>query len=942
MAIHIEEPRTMEAGFMKTIDESGIMMMFDVLQKYQYAHPVKSTVRELLSNGIDSVTEKNMAKQILIGKAKVEDYFVHIEGELYKDSKFTPDYYNLQWLSDNDKVTINYVEGSHMSKDKVYISDSGVGLGGERLEKYFRLGYSTKRLSKLPLGKFGVGAKSPLSIGTEYYTMESRYNGQLFRFNIYAHTIYSIVPQVNLEKNQENGHTLFNKGTETEYPVYYEVTTEKNGVTIILDAKKHHKKQYIDAVKSQMLYFNNIECLLTSEDGEPEVIDYQAKIMYEDDYIIISDNQYFTQPHLLLNKVNYGLIDWAELELENKQGNIGIKVQPEEVEVNPSRESVLWTDKTKAMVLSRFNDVVTIASGMISKELEETDIVKWLKVCAEVKARQYNHSGNGSVLGRLASIVDLSKVKLKFPLYDKLEYNQDKPLPGLFIRNVEYWDRKNQETGEVKRYIKRTPRKVPVGKIVLIDRDTNTSNRKDKYLLHLYDNHFAVIKQPYKTEEEKVGISDEELTYYAESNTSAIFRNEVYDLLLKSTEVIKYENVVVPDSFTGTDEEEKPEEETVEEKQQEEIIQRSAAERRKLEGKTIVHMLKSEAGSRVNEDGVTKIKCFEFTKVEIPYAELNNWEREKVYYGNDADNALINFIAFITRDPKSDPLHPSRSYAKNASDWQNSKYYRLHSKEWGGMFPNYYVPYTLQHFFDSPIKLIKVAQSSNQYYRDFNKVQQFFTVIKNKTITMSNQLIQWNTARVIREKLVDAAFLYNFQQFNPLYSTMYHKLCDYVDKHYREVGDYAKNNLYGLNEVTYDDLLRHLNNVQRFQEFVMSNHSDPKAISDLAGQLFMGNTGIQDGMAVDPEIMSMTSQVLEYAQSCGDMLNWIPTLTGYSGWSRMLEYNSDKQSRAIDSELAMEIVEYLKYREVPAYTEQEQKQREVLVTHEQELSETEQ
>lgn len=306
MAIIQEQTKEMQGGFSKKIDSGGAKLMFDVLQKSQYAYPIKSAVRELLSNGLDSISEKNMAREILIGRKKVSDYFVEIEGELYKDSHFDPDYYDLAWLDRKNEVSITYVQGSMMGKDKVVIEDTGVGLGGKRLEKYFDLGFSTKRLSKLPLGKFGVGAKSPLSIGMQFYTVESRYNGKLFRFNIYEHTIDSIIPKFNLATGQENESVLFGAGTGEEYTVYYEKTEQKNRFSIIIEAKKHHMQQYIDAVKSQMLYFDDIVCKIQHENGAIEFIDYKAKILYEDEHIVMSDNQYFTAPHLLLNRVNYG------------------------------------------------------------------------------------------------------------------------------------------------------------------------------------------------------------------------------------------------------------------------------------------------------------------------------------------------------------------------------------------------------------------------------------------------------------------------------------------------------------------------------------------------------------------------------------------------------------------------------------------------------------
>ena len=91
-----------------------------------------------------------------------------------------------------------------------------------------------------------------------------------------------------------------------------------NGVTIIIEAKKHHKQQYIDAVKSQMLYFNDILFNIQHEDGAIENVDYKAKILYEDDMIVLSDNNYYSKPHLLLNKVNYGYIAWR-MKLTGRQ-----------------------------------------------------------------------------------------------------------------------------------------------------------------------------------------------------------------------------------------------------------------------------------------------------------------------------------------------------------------------------------------------------------------------------------------------------------------------------------------------------------------------------------------------------------------------------------------------------------------------------------------------
>lgn len=156
MAIHTEQEVQISGGFTKEIEASSMHMMLDILQKYQYQYPIKSSVRELVSNGLDAISEREIAKSILLGEKTVEEFYAEKEGAIYNDSKFDKDYYDLQHFSNDPKVTIYYHEGKGMDKDYVEIIDNGVGLGGRRLEKYFSLGFSSKRLNKYSLGKFGL------------------------------------------------------------------------------------------------------------------------------------------------------------------------------------------------------------------------------------------------------------------------------------------------------------------------------------------------------------------------------------------------------------------------------------------------------------------------------------------------------------------------------------------------------------------------------------------------------------------------------------------------------------------------------------------------------------------------------------------------------------------------------------------------------------------
>lgn len=939
MAIHIEEQTEMSKGFTKKLDESGIKMTFDLMQRYQYAYPIKSTVREILSNGIDSVAEKKMAKAILKGESKVEDYFVDIQGEVYKDSKWTPEYYDLKWLSAYDRVHITYRAGTNMNKDAVIITDHGVGLGGTRLEKYFSLGYSTKRLSKLPLGKFGLGAKAPLSIGEPFYTVESCYNGQLFRFNVYSYKVDSVVPKINLETGKENKHIVFSEGTDDAYIVYYEDTIKKNQFSVILTAKSHHKPQYVDAVKQQMLYFDEIDFKAIDNSGREEIIDYKAKILYEDDFIVLSDNSYYTAPHLLLNKVNYGFIDWNELEMEQRRGNIGIKVAPEDIEVSPSRESVLWTEKTKVKVLERYNKVVEIATHLIQEELGETDIVKWLKACYQISGHSRYSSGT---LSRLANIVDLAAIKPAFILSPDIKFRYAEPFAGTFMKYIRPGQKTSKETGETKRIINRT---VIDGlsehynkPFVLIKRDERASNRKDKYLLYLYPDGYVGIYEPLGTEEQIKDAGTELSEWFAGKKseyTKLSLRRNTWDMLCASKEVLFYEKIEVPETFNGTNEEEdliakeKGEETAEEVVAHAQIAKQTAAERRKLTGKTIVHMMRTENNkvavqefnATLNRQTIKQVPAFyTFMKTEVPTTAINDWEEEgqEVYYGNDKDDELLHFAAILTRPAGQEINNPYRPYANTCSKWKELKWYRLNKDKLSTYGVNEYNAYNLQHFFDSNIKLIKVSQTNSRLYRDFKKIQEFFITIKGKTFTMSNLLIKWNTARVVKDKLAACAFLYNFEAFNTKYADMYKFVCGFVDKNWRDLE--SKGELYGLGDNTVKDLVAHLDKVQQFQNFVKTQQGDADAIAKLAGDLF-GNKELQDGMAVDPEIIAMVDELYEFAVATGDMLNWIPSLTGYNTYSKPHTYDGHQQRNRnpLPNELEMEIRSYLEFKQVLDY-----------------------
>lgn len=409
MSVHTEEIREV-SGFGKQIEASAMEMIFDNLQMYQYQYPERSTVRELVSNALDSVKEKQVALMILQGTAKEEDFFLRREEAVNKDSNFNPEYFNLEYLNRFDnEVTIDYYEGGDSERDSLVITDPGVGLGGRRLAGYFNLGYSTKRNSKFALGKFGIGAKAALSTGVDCYYMESSYNGIVTKWNVYSAKFNSLVPSINMVTGNRNEEQNFGPDT-----IYGEKVRGLNYTKIVIQVKKHKKQAYLDAVKSQLMYFDNVKLRLWDQNKNMTTVPTKADLMYEDEMLVVARNTIYTKPHIILNGVNYGLIDFKELELEDKIGNVGIKVPAEGVQVNPSRESVIWNDKTRATILEAFENAVGAATKMVAGRLQGTDYLEWLRTLEKAKGSIYNRDNDNDPLGVLSRIIDVEKVDFSF------------------------------------------------------------------------------------------------------------------------------------------------------------------------------------------------------------------------------------------------------------------------------------------------------------------------------------------------------------------------------------------------------------------------------------------------------------------------------------------------------------------------------------------------
>lgn len=451
-------------GLEKEINVGAKRLIFDVLQSTQYSTPIPSTIRELVTNACDSQREKEIAINILTGVNKVEDYYISRDGEEYNDSNFDPSYYDLNCLDrHNNNIRINYFEDDEGVGfcDTVEIIDYGVGIGGKRLEGISQLGFSTKRNTSENFGAFGLGSKVALSTGVPYYTIETVHNYKKVIMNCYPYKTDFVV-----SKFTADGEIQLSNGDIVYYNDVSSLIDNYNYTKITFKVKKHNRNALKEAVQSQLTYFDNVDFYYNNE-----WCPCSSPSLYNTDNIIVGVGSYFARPHIVIVKhpgdttgINYGAIDFKELELEELRGNVGIKCPIRQsyldngvevliqdgVDVTPSREKVIWNENTKKYLLNMIEKASQDCSDIIEEALAEDDFSKWLRLCTAVLFKPKSDSKeikNKDAIYEIAKMVNPAKIKPKFN--GKKFESPRLMFPNLVLRKIEQKRIKNKHSNKV-------------------------------------------------------------------------------------------------------------------------------------------------------------------------------------------------------------------------------------------------------------------------------------------------------------------------------------------------------------------------------------------------------------------------------------------------------------------------------------------------------------
>ncbi|HMT01833.1 MAG TPA: ATP-binding protein [Burkholderiales bacterium] len=815
-------------------------MILDLLQMTQYTKPIESTVRELATNAADSQTEKQMALSILNGTTKVEDYFVQkeeMESDKYKYSKWNPDYYDPKFLSPNNNVDITYEVNSEESIgycDNLVIEDYGVGLDAQRLMITVSLGQSTKRLNKKLLGAYGFGAKAALSTDCGYYDIISRHNGKEFRLRCFEKDIEDFTPV--RDANFELNPTV----TIDDISIRYTPTTKPNGVKIVVPARRVSKEKYIRAIEEQLLYFNNLN-FKTLENGVEHPRDIKAKIYYESERIIVSDQYIYDKPHILitsnpkekgLNMVCYGFLDFDELERPEIHASVGLKcpvyseildsetgekIINKGVSVVPSREAVRQGDyTTRAFISETFNKfVVQEAKEYIEDYISKTtDYLEWLKIMSDLiyNKRNRGEEGQYKVLSAFYKLVDFETLS---PIHKQTGLQFKRNLEDLFegatIVQVSVKSKQSQYSTKFSTYVYKIDLdRKPIDHIKELNlnfplyyKEGQHDPKKDKFVLstkNISSFYTITLKEGFKESRELKEI-------------------------LKSPMCLNYADIEVTKDFEIVLQEQ--EEDTVKEEKAKTL---TPDQRRKELNLSLITSFKPNKNYVYWKDN-SDMSWGDDTKIEVKEAELKNMQGD-VYYMFADEVELMDLVFIFSKE--------------RVTDINNGKHKLMYNDE---------------------KKFIKVSRETVKSIPNAVHVSQFFNQINDGEFTMDSDMIKWNTARIINDNLDKLLFLCNFGSISEELHTSYRRMKSYCDLHYWE----NSTSLISKREKYLKNLVEALDKLLEIQE--LGEIFEGEELEKKVTEKFENEFGITSAKVVDYEVLKELRSLIDFSADLRGMLN---------------------------------------------------------------------
>jgi hypothetical protein len=547
------------------------------------------------------------------------------------------------------------------------------------------------------------------------------------------------------------------------------------------------------------------------------------------------------------------------MEMDEKRGNIGIIADPSEIDVNQSRETVRYTEKTRNSIKKYLDNAINIAQNHINEELKSTkdDFLKWIIACKNIKAKP----SNVNIFSRLSGLADLSKVEFTFEADDiKFLYNKQS------FKNVFNGYRVTKTSiSKVNNAFKTSTVEIHGWEEFNIEHSKvlfresaleRISSITMGYIGHAYNTNSVYLI----TKETVSGDSVLQLT-----EVDKISKLE--ELLLTSTLGGKYEDIEVPDEFLTSylDSQKK-----LEEEETRKVVEASMTEKeiRKKNGKILYHIFSTSKQNLIDSRCLTK-KKFEISADEVD----KQFNKDNTIFGTSEDIPLLQSLLHIP------------GYAKRIS----------------------YSPDIL-HIGDEKLQFIVVAKDVVKYFHlHATHVKEAIQKVEGTKISVMNQIKNYNTARLLKhiDNSLDFKYIDIFDKVDTLAFKAYSKLKDYANQNGFYSGGWC-NRTVGADQVT-----EYLDNLAKFQLYLIET-TDPVKIAEKSMELF--NTDALDSCdALNMEIYTMFKALEDYTNRLKAMLR--PYSQAMIGYRRDIDFDFDAIKEYIQLKQIPEFSEFLKARE---------------------------
>lgn len=253
----------------------------------------------------------------------------------------------------NDNPVLIKIGRDPVNESNIYIliRDYGTGLSPERFDEVYKyMGSTTKDDSDDYIGCFGLGKFSSLAV-SEVVDITSYYQGTEYSYLMYKNGTGINIDLINTKE-----------------------TDELNGLSVVVKTSLHNYHEVIRSIRSQLKFFEGVYL----EDLYKNNVDFNTRKNIEFNHFSL--NEFTHRLEVQLGKCTYPL-DFNLIANSNsiinklKRTEIALKFDIGELDINPTRETLHYTDRTVKNIIAKVEKTIEELHNIKEEQLKDFDIL---------------------------------------------------------------------------------------------------------------------------------------------------------------------------------------------------------------------------------------------------------------------------------------------------------------------------------------------------------------------------------------------------------------------------------------------------------------------------------------------------------------------------------------------------------------------------------------